>query len=171
MKILCILILVSGCRVPDFTTKHQVAVYLEACKDNPDFVFPTLDELEHAYDYYIDHAPDALGLSADSVRDAVWYTELVLQCGTWMHAGYETCGYRLGDPMTPDSDRYTADYIRLQWDTYYDFILFHEYTHIAFELENGYRDSRHEDRRVWDADQQLGRDYVAAYYDASGVKL
>ena len=142
MRVLLCILVVSGCRAPDFTTRHRVAVFITPCGD---YDYPSQEDLELAYDYYLENGSQALGVTSTAVRGAVFDTELTLRCGPWPDG---RCGYRVGDT------------IEIWWDVKWDFILFHEHSHIARERETGDSDSHHRDIDFWKGNKAMEITYV-----------
>ena len=140
-----VLVLVSGCRTPDYVTSHGVQVY-NVC-DNPDYEFPTLDEVELFLDHMLENAHRCLPTAAEDISIILSNIDLYLKCTK--PAGCANCGGK-------HYDTYYRDEIVVHWDGYDRiYTMYHEIMHPAYRYYRGGTDHNHEDKIYWLGDRCL----------------
>lgn len=138
-EIIFILVLISGCRVPDYTTSHGAEVY-NVC-DNPDHEFPTQDEVELFLDFMLENAHNCLPVDAADISLILSNMDIILKCNR--PSGCSDCGGK-------HYDNYFRDEIVVMWDGY-DRIwtLYHEIMHPAYRYYRGGTNRDHSDEIYW----------------------
>ena len=155
-----ILVLVSGCRTPDYITPHGAHVY-HNCSD-PDYQFPTKGEMSAYLDFMVENVSECLPVEPWLVSAVLANADIHLECKPRTCKHTYTQGELAGQTVEVNCggkhyDRYFRDEYIVWWEGYLTEALYHEIMHQLHLMLYGVSGRDHLDAEFWAGDRCLLR--------------